>query len=134
MSSTNPWAIFRVIAEERIADAYADGRFDNLPGYGKPLELEDDSMIPEENRMGYKILKNAGHCPPEVHSQKDTLQLAEMLSESPDAHERHKQLIKLSCLTSRIVAARGEPLALEEHEEYHRKVVERVPLISRRSK
>ena len=32
--------LFRRIAEKRIEDAMAEGKFDNLPGMGQPLDLE----------------------------------------------------------------------------------------------
>ena len=50
---------FRV-TDEKIRKAYEDGEFENLPGYGKPLELEDLSNVPPEMRMAYKMMKNAG--------------------------------------------------------------------------
>ena len=58
------------IAEQRIAEAIANGDFDHLPGSGKPLELDDDSLLPEELRLAYRILKNAGFVPPEIESLK----------------------------------------------------------------
>lgn len=48
------------LTEEKIRKAYEDGEFENLPGYGKPLELEDLSHVPPEMRMAYKIMKNSG--------------------------------------------------------------------------
>jgi hypothetical protein len=54
------------IAEERIREAQQAGAFDNLPGKGKPLELEDLSWVPEELRIGYLVLKNAHVLPPEA--------------------------------------------------------------------
>src|ERR1041385_3431974 len=47
------------IAEERIQKAQEEGLFDNLEGRGKPLDLDDDSWVPEDLRLTYKILKNA---------------------------------------------------------------------------
>ena len=47
------------IAEQRILEAQRAGAFDNLPGKGKPLELEDLSWVPEDLRIGYHVLKNA---------------------------------------------------------------------------
>lgn len=56
----HPFSFIASLAERRIAEAREAGAFDNLPGYGKPLTLEDDSHIPPELRMSYRILKNAG--------------------------------------------------------------------------
>ena len=47
-------AAISLIAEQRIREACERGAFDSLPGAGKPLELEDDSHIPEDLRDVYK--------------------------------------------------------------------------------
>jgi len=49
--------------EQRILQAIKYGEFDDLPGSGKPLDLEDDRLIPEELRLAHRILKNAGYVP-----------------------------------------------------------------------
>ena len=49
------------LAERKIEEAIERGDFDDLPGAGRPLDLDDlDPMLPEELRMAYRILKNAG--------------------------------------------------------------------------
>lgn len=48
------------LTDEKIRKAYEAGEFENLPGYGKRLELEDLSNVPPEMRMAYKMMKNAG--------------------------------------------------------------------------
>ena len=55
-----------LLAERKIAEAVSRGEFDALPGAGRPLDLEDDALVPEELRMAYRILKNAGFTPKEV--------------------------------------------------------------------
>ena len=55
-----------LIAERKIAAAIANGELDNLPGAGQPLDLDDDALVPEDLRLAYRILKNAGIAPPEV--------------------------------------------------------------------
>ena len=47
---------FAKLAENRILEAIEAGEFDNLEGKGQPLNLDDDSHIPPELRMAYKIL------------------------------------------------------------------------------
>jgi hypothetical protein len=56
------------IAEQRIAEAIANGELDDLPGAGRPLDLDDDALIPEELRLAHRILKNAGYVPPELET------------------------------------------------------------------
>ncbi len=53
------------IAEERIKETQGKGAFDNLPGRGKPLDPDDGANVPEELRMAWRVLKNAGCLPPE---------------------------------------------------------------------
>lgn len=60
------------IAEQRIAEAIENGDFDDLPGSGKPLQLDDDSLVPEELRLAYRVPKNAGFVPSEIESLKDS--------------------------------------------------------------
>ena len=55
-----------LLAEKRIAQAIERGEFDHLPGQGKPLDLEEDPMVPEDLRMAYRILRNAGYAPAEA--------------------------------------------------------------------
>ncbi|HZD41809.1 MAG TPA: DnaJ family domain-containing protein [Terriglobales bacterium] len=67
------------IAEQRILEAQRNGAFDNLPGKGKPLGLEDLSWVPEDLRIGYHVLKNAHVLPPEVELLKDIHTLEDLL-------------------------------------------------------
>lgn len=55
-----------LIAERRIAEAAAQGEFDDLPGTGRPLNLDEDPLVPEDQRMANRILRNAGFVPREV--------------------------------------------------------------------
>jgi hypothetical protein len=54
------------LAERRIAEAVSRGELDELPGAGRPLDLDDDRLVPEDQRVANRILKNAGVAPPEV--------------------------------------------------------------------
>jgi hypothetical protein len=52
--------------DEKIEEAIARGEFDNLPGKGKPLDLDAYFATPEHLRMGYSILKSADVIPEEM--------------------------------------------------------------------
>ena len=54
------------VAEERIARAAAAGELSGLPGEGRPLELDDDRLVPAEWRAALRVLKNSGHVPDEL--------------------------------------------------------------------
>ena len=79
---------FARVAEERIREAQREGAFDDLPGKGKPLQLEDQSLIPEDLRMSYHILKNAHVLPPEAELRKEIKTLQDLLKYVEDESER----------------------------------------------
>jgi hypothetical protein len=62
---------FDAIAEKRIRDAMDRGEFDDLPGAGRPLELNEDPLVPPEVRMAYRVLKNAGIVPAEILQRRE---------------------------------------------------------------
>jgi hypothetical protein len=88
--------IFLIMAEERIRQSIQNGDFENLPGKGKPLKLDDLSGVPKDLRMGYKILKNAGMVPEEVQLKKDMLKLEDLLACCIDEQERTSLQSKLT--------------------------------------
>ena len=49
-----------LLAERKIAEAVSRGEFDDLPGAGRPLDLQDDALVREDERLASRILKNAG--------------------------------------------------------------------------
>lgn len=57
------------LAERKLSEAVSRGELDDLPGAGRPLELDDDTLVPEDLRLAYRILKNAGFVPPEVEAR-----------------------------------------------------------------
>ena len=64
-----------LIAERKIAEAISRGELDDLPGQGRPLDLDDDALVPEDLRLAYRILKNAGFVPPEVQALNEIAEL-----------------------------------------------------------
>ncbi len=48
------------IAEDKIKAAMEGGEFDNLPGKGQPLRLDDNPHEPEDWRIAFHILRNSG--------------------------------------------------------------------------
>jgi len=77
-----------LLAESKIRSAMARGEFDDLPGRGKPLPLEDLSRVPAELRMGFKLLRNAGCLPPELEARKEIVRLGSLVAASGDPEER----------------------------------------------
>jgi DnaJ homolog subfamily C member 28 len=56
--------------DEQIHEAQARGAFDNLPGAGKPLHL-DENPFSGDKAMAYSLLKQSGYAPPEVELAKE---------------------------------------------------------------
>jgi len=117
------------IAEKKIREAIERGEFANLPGAGKPLRLEDDSMIPEDLRVAYKILKNAGCIPPELELRREIITLRDLLRsiESEDEiregiRELNYKLLKLNIMAGRTVNLDDFP---EYQDRIHRKLAGR---------
>ena len=86
------------LAERRIAEAIANGELDQLPGQGRPLQLDDDVLVPEELRLAYRMLKNAGFVPPEVQALNEIAELERL------AGLDSKAARKLALLKTRIEA------------------------------
>lgn len=118
----------QIIAEERIQEAIRNGEFDNLQGMGKPLVFEDDSNIPEELRMSYKILKNSGCLPPEVEERKEIQKAKDLLDSLTDEQERFRQMERLNLLIMKANMRRKRPVSLEEQQVYYEKAVAKVTL------
>jgi len=51
------------LAERLIQQAMEEGALSNLPGEGRPLQLEDDSHSPPHLRLAYKILRDNNLAP-----------------------------------------------------------------------
>jgi hypothetical protein len=88
--------IIEKIAEEKIKEAVARGEFENLPGVGKPLAFDDDTWVPEDQRLAYRVLKNAGCIPPELELRKEISGLRELIDSIDDDRERLKRLRELN--------------------------------------
>jgi len=43
------------LAEKKLAEAVSRGELDDLPGQGRPLDLQEDLLVPEELRLAYRI-------------------------------------------------------------------------------
>lgn len=121
-------AFIEQIAEERIRAAQENGAFDDLPGRGKPLDLDDDAHVPPELRMAWRVLKNAGCLPPELEAEREINTAIELLSAMTDEGERYRQMQRLNLMITRLNETRRRPVRLEAQQLYYDKIVARVPL------
>ena len=76
------------IAENRIREAMQAGEFDNLPGAGKPVDLEGYFKLPEHLRVAFSILKNANCVPAEVELLNEIATLEQQLDAAPEDGKR----------------------------------------------
>jgi hypothetical protein len=116
---------FEKIIEERILIAQKKGEFDNLPGSGKPLEIEDDSHVSEELRLAFKILKNADCLPPELELKKEISKTEDLLANMADTAEKYRTMKKLNFLIMKLNTLRNTSIEFEVPEEYMPDLVER---------
>jgi len=79
---------FSRIAENRIREAIERGEFDNLPGAGEPLSLEEYFATPEDLRMAYSVLKSANCRPLEVELLNEIARLEQAVAAAPDPTAR----------------------------------------------
>lgn len=110
------------IAEQRIAEAIERGEFDNLPGAGRPLDMEDDALIAEELRVAYRILRNAGCVPQEIETRREIRNLGRLLAVVDDA-ERASVCRRLEALRWALSAARGREMDLRAEEVYFERIM-----------
>ena len=117
---------FQRIVEKKIRQAQERGDFDNLPGRGEPLALEEDVNVPDDLRLAYKILKNANCLPPELELRKEIRQMEDLLDNMPDGKEKYRQIkrinYKIMCLN---MMGRQAPL-LEETQIYYKKLIDKL--------
>jgi hypothetical protein len=113
------------IVEQRIKEALEKGEFDNLPGQGEPLSLEDESRVPEDLRLAYKVLKNADCLPPELELKKEIRQMEDMLENIPDEKEKYRQIKKINYKIMKLNMMGHKSPLLEEKEIYYKKLFEK---------
>jgi len=124
------------LVERRIQAAIARGEFDNLPGAGRPLVLDDDRLVPEELRVACRLLRNAGYVPPELQTIAEVNQLIGAISRAELSEGEHSAgarrlralLIELE-LSGRTATAQA---AWQQYSEVLREHCERSPIAARR--
>ena len=117
---------FDKIVEQRIRDAQRRGEFENLEGNGKPLRLDDESNIPEDLRMAYKVLRNAEMMPPELELRKEILRTEDLLEQMPDTAEKYRLLNKLNFMITRLNITRNGRIDFDMPQRYTDKILDRL--------
>lgn len=107
--------MFGKLIENKIREAMEAGEFDNLPGKGKPIDLDAYFSTPEELRLSYSVLKSARCLPEEVELRKEIESLTEQLANCSNERQRQSlqeqirsKNLKLNLLTDSNRRQRGK--------------------------
>jgi hypothetical protein len=115
------------IAEARITEAMARGEFDNLPGSGRPLSLDDDRLVPKSLRAGFRILKNAGYLPPELEIRQEIRRIEQLLAIIEEGPERREAGKRLNYLLGTLEATQSPTAGrLQVEQYYYEKLIQRL--------
>jgi len=57
--------------EEQIQIAIQEGKFSNLAGEGKPLQLEEDGLVDPDWRLAYHLLRANGYSLPWIEERRE---------------------------------------------------------------
>ena len=112
------------LVEQRISAAAARGEFDNMPGAGEPLALDDDALVPEEVRVANRIMKNAGFVPPAVEHLRALCDLQNEAGNTEDPATRRRLQAKMLALDMALESLRGSSTVVPL--EYRRRIAERL--------
>jgi Domain of unknown function (DUF1992) len=116
---------FDSLIERRIDEAVARGELDDLPGAGRPLDLDQDLLVPPDVRMAHRILKNAGFVPPEVDLRREIAELERVCGELGEQAPGGTRARLLS-LRLRLSIARGGRGITPALAEYAVQIVDRL--------
>lgn len=111
MSSDNPRRDDRLkLVEDHIARSIAQsqrsGELEAARGFGKPLDFGDGYQeTPEELRMAFKILKDAGYVPPEVELMREIEALKQSLADIASPAGAAEKVTRLSELRQKLAIA-----------------------------
>ena len=112
----------RRLAERRIEEAMREGKFDNLPGAGQPIELEPIPADEKARLMWWalKILRNNDFIPDEVQWRKRIETLKGMLVRARDeravrslVNQINELVLKLNTLGTNAMNAGIAPVRLD---------------------
>ena len=124
-----PLQFIEMLADRRITEAEREGQFANLPGAGKPLDLYEDPLIPDDLRMAYRILKNSGYVPPEVHALRELRELERFVVDAEGRGEtgaKSRALRKLELLRMKLELENPQRATLFARSPYFERAAQRI--------
>ena len=90
---------------------------------GEPLVLDDDTGIPDELRMAYRILRNAGCLPPELTLRNEIRQFECLLDQAEMAAEEQTIRRRLCLLKTRLAMLGQDGYLLIRERHYREKLL-----------
>jgi hypothetical protein len=93
------------IVEKKIKEAIENKEFENLEGLGKPVDNSEYFSVPEEDRVAFHILKNAGVAPEEISIRKKISNLIKEIKDCSDQTEKEILKKELNLLYSQFELA-----------------------------
>ena len=129
----NAFDAIAFVAERKIEEAMAEGQFDDLPGMGLPLALEDTSHLPPDMRMAYTILKNGGYLDASSDSRSPS-SMMELLGHIPEEGRVYGKMQRLKLMMARVRRAEaalvpersGKPVPSVEETPYLDKLIHKI--------
>lgn len=95
------------IVEDAILKAREEGKFNNLPGAGKPLPKDELEHVPADIRMAVRILKNSGYDEEAMFVQREMSELGGRLKSATEEDKSeleqayNQQMRKMNSLLSK---------------------------------
>lgn len=111
------------LAEARIADAIRTGQFKDLSGKGERISLEQDGLVPEELRVAYRLLKNAGYFPKEISVLNQISEVEQLIAGLDQGEQKSSAVKRLNLLRAQL-GRRSECLYLQH--EYSNKIINKI--------
>jgi DnaJ homolog subfamily C member 28 len=62
---------FESMTEKKLREAIERGEFDNLPGKGEPIDLQENPFEDPDLRMVHRLLRSAGFAPAWIEERKN---------------------------------------------------------------
>ena len=96
---------FKRIAEKKIKEAIENKEFEDLEGFGKPVDNSEYFSVPEEERIAFHIMKNAGVVPEELKIRKGIDILIKKIKACKDKKEKEGLKNELNLLYTQFEVA-----------------------------
>ena len=89
---------FNRIAENKIKEAIEKKEFENLEGFGKPVDNSEYFKVPEEERLAFHVMKNVGVVPEALKIRKQINELIKRIKACSDQYEKEGLRSELNLL------------------------------------